>query len=542
MMKNCFFLILLLASCGLNDSKGTVEIPPSKIYGDNDSTLLGLYSNIGKKESNLAPYFCTSLEKDLDELLSQKDKNGDLVYHKANGAPYDIYKDELNIYTTINPTLQEYAEAAIRKHLATDLQPAFTENNASVKRFPFSNTYNGKKVTDETVQNILNRARKNSNRYLTLTKSGNSEKEALKTFDIPTKMKVFSWQGEIDTVLTPNDSILYSKNFIRSSLLSIEPSTGHVKAWVGGIDFDHFSFDHIKQGKRQIGSAIKPFTYVTAFSMGVVEPCTLLDQEKEKYCVDPCDPSGKRWCPEGAPSHTVKSGFYRWSGGTNVSIMSLMGACAGPLTIAKLLERMNIQVPEDQIVPSMCLGTPDMSLFNATAAYATFVNDGNYIVPQTIRRIEDKHGNVIYSSKVISKGVFNEMYSYDVLQMMKLVVESGTSTSLRWHKKWGGITHPTAGKTGTTQGNSDNWFFGMTPNLVTGVWTGAEDKQVRFRSMTWGQGARAALPIYGYYMQSVYADTSLNISTDDFEAPASYDPKRFECADSDQERINPFGI
>jgi len=525
-------IISLIAVClfilGVIDTFSSTEKPSfSLIFADNDSTILGQYSNIGKKEPNLAPYFCASLEYELQNLFSEKDANGEYVYQKKNGDRYNIYSDELRIYTTIDPTLQAYAEEAVRKHLSEDLQPAFTKNNSETKRFPFSNTYNGRKVTDETIENIMKRSRKSSTRYRNMTSAGFSEPEIIKSFKNPQKMQVFSWEKKIDTVMTPNDSIRYYKNIIRSGLVSIEPSTGFVKAWVGGIDYDNFQFDHVKQGKRQIGSCMKPFTYAAAFSMGVAEPCTVWD--KEQYCVDPCDPSGKRWCPSGTPISPVKRSFAYSGGGTTVSIMSRMGACSGPQTIAKQLERMNISIPEDQIVPSMALGTPDMSLLEVTAAYCTFLNDGIFVEPQTIKRIEDKYGNIIYSSQPKIREVYHPMIAYDIVQMMEMVITNGTSTSLRWHEKWGGITQPTAGKTGTTQGNTDMWFFGMTPDLVTGVWTGGEDKQVHFRSMTWGQGARASLPIYGYFMQQVYADSSLNISTEGFPAPVGYDTTRFNC-------------
>jgi penicillin-binding protein 1A len=525
-----FFLAsaFLLGNCSSTVHLKQVESSISQLYADDDSTLLGVYSKVLVKAPNRVPYFQDAVEQDVIELLNQKDANGQYLYHKGNGDTYDLYEDELKIYTTLNPTLQKHAEAAVRKHLSEDLQPAFTENNQTVKRFPFSDTYNGKKVSGATIQNIMNRARKHSSRWKNMESGGYSDDEIEISFNNPVEMSVFSWSGDIDTVMTPNDSIRYYKNIIRSGLVSIEPSTGHIKAWVGGIDYEHFKFDHVKQGKRQIGSCMKPFTYAAAFSMGVAEPCTVFNGDE--YCVDPCDPAGRRWCPRGTPISPVKRSFaYNSSGGTSVSIMSLMGACSGPMTIAEQLKQMNITIPEDQIVPSMCLGTPDMSLFEVVAAYSTFLNEGTYITPQTIRRIEDKNGNVIYSSHPKSRNVYFTTIAYDVLQMMELVVQGGTSTSLKWHKKWGGITHPTAGKTGTTQGNADMWFFGITPDLVTGVWTGGEDKQVRFRSMTWGQGARASLPIYGYYMQQVYADSTLTISTEGFKPPANYDHSRFDC-------------
>lgn len=493
-------------------------------------------------KDGIAPHFRESLRSELKALFAQKDEKGRFKYRKKDGKPYDIYADGLKIYTTINTSMQEHAEYALKRHLKEDLQPAFTQNNKSVKRFPFSDTYNGQKVSDETINGIMSRARKNSDRYKLQKEAGVAEKKILAGFDVPVPMRVFSWNGDIDTIMTPNDSIRYYKNIIRAGLLSIEPATGFVKAWVGGIDFHHFAFDHVKQGKRQVGSTMKPFVYATAMSMGVVKPCTELSPEA--YCVDPCDPSGQRWCPAGTPAKTVAAGLASSSNPTTVAVMSKMGACSGPSTIAKILSRMNIEIPEAQVVPSMCLGTPDMSLFEMVGAQAMFVNGGIYVAPQTVIRIEDRNGNVIYSAEPFQQEVMSPGISFETLKMMKGVVTSGTSTSLRWHQKWGGITHPTAGKTGTTQGNADCWFMGLTPDLVTGVWTGGEDKQVRFRSMLWGQGARAALPIYGYYMQKIYADKTLKISTEDFEQPIGYDPELFSCeneADPNGD-VNPFGI
>lgn len=527
----CMITLSLNHGCSTNhESTIITEQAPSIIYADDGSTILSLYSNVGKKGPNLAPYFCASLEKDLAYIFSQKNEKGTFKYHKKDGTPYNVYTDELKIYTSINPKMQEYAESAVRRHLTEDLQPAFSKNNAEVQSFPFSNTYNGKKVTSKTINNILERAQKSSIRYQTMIKVGVPEQNIQANFDVPAQMKLFSWGGEIDTVLTPNDSILYAKNYIRSSVLSIEPSTGHIKAWVGGIDFDHFPNDCIRESKRQMGSIIKPFIYATAMSMGVIKPCTELSNSS--YCVDPCDSNGKRWCPTGTMSGTYKTSFAQSSGIPTVSVMSRMGACTGPQTIAKLLESMGFEIPENQVVPSMCLGTPDASLFEIVAANAMFVNNGVYISPQTVIRIEDRNGNEIYSAKTVAKPVLNATVAFEVLQLMKGVVQFGTATSLRGNRKWGGIKHPTAAKTGTTQGNSDGWFIGMTPDLVTGIWTGGEDKQIRFRSILWGQGARMCLPIYGYYMQSVYADQNMKISTDDFTPPSSYDPKLFECLDN----------
>lgn len=493
-------------------------------------------------KDGIAPHFRESLRSELKTLFAQKTADGKFKYRKKDGKPYDIYADGLKIYTTINVSLQEHAEYALKRHVKDDLQPAFSKNNATVKRYPFGDTYNGQKVSDETVNGIMRRSRESSGRYQSMELAGVSKKQILASFDVPTPMRVFSWNGDFDTIMTPNDSIRYYKNLIRAGLISIEPSTGFVKAWVGGVDFHHFAFDHVRQGKRQVGSTIKPFVYATAMSMGVVKPCTPLSSEG--YCVEPCDPSGRRWCPAGSPAGTVAAGLAQSSNPTTVAVMSKMGACSGPQTIAKIMALMNIEIPADQVVPSMCLGTPDMSLFEIVGAQAMFVNGGIYIAPQTVIRIEDRNGNVIYSADPYTREVMNPSISFEILKMMKGVVTSGTGTSLRSGAKWGGITYPTAAKTGTTQGNSDCWFMGLTPDLVTGVWTGGEDKQIRFRSMLWGQGARAALPIYGYYMQRVYADPTLKISKGDFEQPIGYDPELFNCGNEHHSGPdhNPFGV
>ncbi|MFT5778375.1 MAG: penicillin-binding protein 1A [Crocinitomicaceae bacterium] len=520
-------VMILFQSCSSTTTIGkTIELPPSIVYAENDTTILGTFSNV-ENQFIIAPYFCASLEKDIKVLLAQKDAKGNYVYHKVDGTPYDLYEDELSIYTTLNPTMQQYAEEAIQKHLMGDLQPAFTKNNAKGKHIPFSDSYNGHRMQTEDIESIMKRAREQSERYQAMAKAGISKEKINARFNERVAMKVFSWEGEIDTILTPNDSILYVKNFIQSSLLSIEPSTGYVKAWVGGINFDHFPFDRVKTNKRPFGSTIKSFMYASAMSMGVIEPCT--EFSGRTYCVEPCEPRGKRWCPSGSAIGNVKSNFAVSRSSISVPVMSLMGACSGPQTLTKILDRMNIVVPYDMVTPSMCLGTPDVSLYENVSAQATFVNNGIYVEPQTVLRITDREGNEIYAAQPNLEEVFNSTVAFEQLKIMKGVIDFGTSTSLKWSPKWGGIKVPTAGITGTTQGNSDGWFIGLTPDLVTGVWSGADEMQVRFRSMSWGQGARMALPVYGYYMQKVYSDSTLKISTKDFIQPNDYDATFFNC-------------
>lgn len=498
-------------------------------------------------KQGMAPYFREAVRKELTALFLEKNENGSWKYQRQDGTPYDIYRDGLKIYTTIDANMQKYAEEAVERHLKEELQVQFDKNNKNLKNFPFTN-----KINDEEVESIMRTARRNSPRYSTLVNQGFSEQEISKNFETSTPMRVFSWKGEIDTMMTPNDSIRYYKSFLHAGLLSIEPQTGFVKAWVGGADINHFAFDHVKQGKRQVGSTIKPFVYGTAMAMGVVKPCTMIPNTA--HCVDLQDAEGNitgRWCPRNsggseAGSVSATTGLAQSMNNITVAVMAKMGGYAGPKTISKLLKQMDINMrPEDE-VPSMCLGIMDLSLFEMVGAQSIFVNNGIYNRPTTILRIEDRNGNVIYNAKPYSKEVLNENVAYETLKMMKQVVSGGTGGSLRGGRSWGGITAPTAGKTGTTQSNSDGWFMGLTPELVTGVWVGAEDRSVRFKTMEWGQGARMALPIYGYYMQKVYKDPVIGLSTTDFEVPASYDPAMFSCSGDDNisplENENPFGI
>jgi len=490
------------------------------------------YQVVDHKEG-LAPYYRESLRAELTTLFAEKDESGDLIYKKENGDPYNIYKDGLKIYTSINIDLQTYAEEAVERHLSEDLQPQFDKNNRNLKLYPFSpHQY----VNEESVAGNMSRARKNCDRYKTMADHGVSVQEIEASFDIPVGMKVFSWKGDIDTILTPNDSIRYYKTILRAGLLSIEPSTGFIKAWVGGADFKHFAYDHVRQGTRQVGSTIKPFVYSTALLMGVVKTDTKFEVGTS-YCVDTYGDNGElnnRWCPRGevktknGASPTVSWGLANSNNPVTVAVMSKMGGYSGPKTISKLLKDLQIDLrPEDE-VPSMCLGVMDLSLHDMVPAQAMFVNQGIYVEPSSVLRIEDRNGNVIYSADPYSKEVLNSGVAYTTLKMMKGVVDYGTGGSLRsgW-RKWGGITAPMAGKTGTTQDNSDGWFMGLTPDLVTGVWVGAEDRYVRFRSMEWGQGARMALPIYGYYMQKAYANKKLKLSTEDFVEPMGYDAKLY---------------
>jgi penicillin-binding protein 1A len=505
------------------------------------------YQEVDHKQGS-APYFREAVRKELTSILMEKTSDGTWKYHRQDGSPYDIYRDGLKIYTTVDANLQAHAEAAVERHLKENLQSAFDDNNKRVRNFPFSND-----LSDAEAESIMRTARLNSPRYAALSSAGLSDAEIVANFNTPTAMRVFSWKGDKDTTMSPNDSIRYYKSFLHAGLISIEPQTGFVKAWVGGANFRHFAFDHVRQGKRQVGSTIKPFVYATAMAMGVVKPCT--EFANTSYCVDLQDADGNidgRWCPKNAGGSdagvvSASTGLAQSMNNITVAVMARMGGYSGPKTISKMLAEMDIHLTPEQEVPSLCLGIMDLSLYELVGAQCIFANNGIFNRPTTILRVEDRNGNVIYNAKSYSKEVLDESVAYETLQMMKKVVTQGTAGSLRGGQSWGNVLAPTAGKTGTTQSNSDGWFVGLTPDLVTGVWVGAEDRGVRFRSMNWGQGARMALPMYGYYMQKVYKDPVVALSTLDFSRPESYNASQFACSGGDyiavpEEEENPFGI
>ena len=489
------------------------------------------YRSLDHKEG-MAPYFRKELRTEVQSILLSKKADGTFKYLREDGNPYDIDADGLRIYTTLNPTMQRYAEYAVERHIKEELQPQFDINNRGLKNYPFSNS-----IDPKIVEEIMTSARHNSDRYKKLVALGLSESDINKEFNVPVEMSVFGWNGERDTVMSPNDSIRYYKAFLHAGLVSMDPTTGFVKAWVGGVNFKHFGYDHVRQGKRQVGSTIKPFVYAAALSMKVVNPCTGFSADE--YCLDLVDHNTNKvvgqYCPAGPAAPSVRDGLAQSSNKVTVAVMGRMGAfnpvqkTGGPYQIEKLLKKMEINLHPNDVVPSMCLGSMDLSLLQMVAAQCVFPNNGIYVRPTFIERITDRNGKVIYSATEHREQALNATVAYEMLQMMKGVINFGTGGSLRGGRSWGGITAPTAGKTGTTQNNSDGWFVGITPELVTGVWVGAEDRAVRFRTMTWGQGGRMALPIYGYYMQRVYKDPIIALSTRDFDQPTDYDPSVYDC-------------
>ena len=523
-----------------NSEKGN-EALRSKITREEYNKLIQTpivvrYRSLDHKEG-MAPYFRKELRTEVQSILLSKKADGTFKYLREDGNPYDIDADGLKIYTTLNPTMQRYAEQAVERHINEELQPQFDLNNKGLKNYPFSNS-----IKQEVVEQIMTSARHNSDRYKKLVALGLSEAEINKEFNVPVEMTVFSLKGERDTVMSPNDSIRYYKAFLHAGMVSIDPRTGFVKAWVGGINFKHFGYDHVRQGKRQVGSTIKPFVYAAALSMKVVNPCTGFSADE--YCLDLVDHNTNKvvgqYCPAGPAAPTVRDGLAQSSNKVTVAVMGRMGnfnpvqKTGGPYQIEKLLKKMEINLHPNDVVPSMCLGSMDLSLLQMVAAQCVFPNNGIYIRPTFIERITDRNGKVIYSATEHREQALNATVAYEMLKMMKGVVNFGTAGSLRGGRSWGGISAPTAGKTGTTQNNSDGWFVGITPELVTGVWVGAEDRAVRFKSMTWGQGGRMALPIYGYYMQKVYKDPGIALSTRDFDPPADYDPSVYDCTAAPQ--------
>jgi len=500
--------------------------------------LICKYQEVDHKRG-VAQYFREGLRKELTNLFSEKNSDGSLKYKNPDGMSWDIYRDGLKIYTTIDANMQQHAEDAMARHLSETLQPQFDQNNRHLRNYPFSND-----LTDAEAESLMSSARRNSPRYLSLVDAGVTESEIKKVFNTPVSMRVFTWNGdkstgfvkEKDTTISPNDSIRYYKSFLHSGLMSIEPQTGFVKAWVGGVNIDHFAYDHVRQGRRQVGSTMKPFVYASAIAMGVVKPCTLFPDVA--HCVDLIDPEGNidgKWCPKNSGNLSggmcsVSKGLALSKNNITVAVMQAMGGKAGPQTIAKTMENMDIKLNKNDIVPSMCLGSMDLSLYEMVSAQATFANHGVFVKPTTILRIEDRNGNVIFSAKTESKEVLSEDVAYTMIKMMEGVVQGGTGSRLRGGASYGNILAPTAGKTGTTQNNSDGWFMGLTPELVTGVWVGAEDRGVRFKSTDQGQGARTAMPIYGYYMQQVYKDPKIGISTTEFEKPKNYNEQINGCA------------
>ena len=425
---------------------------------------------------------------------------------RADGKPYNIYRDGLRIYTTIDSRMQHYAEEAVKEFMGEELQPMFYKHWKGQKNAPFSN------VTADEIDHILETSMKRTDRYRILKNEGMPLDSIKAEFDRPVPMTIFSWNGPIDTVMSPMDSIRYYKWFLQASLISIESHTGHVKAYVGGLDYRFFKYDHVTQARRQVGSTFKPFLYSLAMQEGEYTPCTRIPNIKYNIQLE----DGKVWSPGNSGGRVGEEVTLKWAlAQSNNWISAYLMNQFGPNAVIAQARRMGVESPIDA-VPAICLGVCDLKLIEMVGAMSTFANQGVYIKPMFITRIEDKNGNVIQRFSSEESEAMSELTAYKMVELMKGVVQSGTGIRLR---SYYGFNNPVAGKTGTTQKNSDGYFMGITPDLTTGVWVGAEDRSVHFRSTKLGQGSHTALPIWAIYMKKVYGDKSLNISKGDFTKP-----------------------
>jgi len=466
----------------------------------------------------------------LREVLRQSLDSWAQTRKKPNGENYNIYSDGLKIYTTIDSRMQDHAEAAVAEHLGLDLQPAFFDHWRGVPNAPF-----GSDLTTEDVQRLMNNSMRRSERFRKLRQAEVPEDSIRQIFNTPVAMRVFSWKGEIDTIMTPMDSIRYYKFFLNTGLMSVEPQTGHVKAYVGGIDFKHFKFDHVTQSRRQVGSTFKPFLYTLAMMEGEYGPCTEVPNTPVSFELG----DGTVWTPRNSSDEREgEMVTLKWALANSINYVSaFLIKRYTPHALIRLVNNMGINQPMDA-VPAISLGTPDLSVYDMVGAMATYANKGIYIKPSFITHIEDNTGNLIESFIPEQNEAMNEQAAYLMLELMKGVVESGTGIRLRLKYN---LMNPIAGKTGTTQNHSDGWFMGITPDLVTGVWVGAEDRGIRFRNISLGQGANMSLPIWALYMQRLYEDESIEISQGDFEPPLT--PVNFETnCEEIQRTTNPGEI
>ncbi|NJM14068.1 MAG: hypothetical protein HC896_00555 [Bacteroidales bacterium] len=422
---------------------------------------------------------------------------------KPDGTPYNLYKDGIKIYTTINYDMQRYAEWAMQEHLKNELQPAFYANKKGDKNAPFS-----KKLTREERSMIIDQAIRRSERYRTMRQNGVSIDSIYKSFRQPAEMRMFTWNSEVDTVMTPIDSIIYYKFFLHAGLMSVEPTTGHVKAYVGGINSKHFQYDHVKLAKRQAGSTFKPFLYILAMQEGMspchkvpVVPQTFIDHDTIWIPNTTCRPEliGTR--------KTLKWGLANSENYISAWLLKQFN----PASIVEIAHRMGIESQVDA-VPSMIYGVADVNVYEMVSAFSSFANKGVNAKPIFVSRIEDRYGNVLATFTTEKREAISEETAYLMLNLLEGVINRGSGIWLRTRY---GFTAQIAGKTGTTQNHSDGWFIGVTPKLVTGIWVGAEDRSVHFDNLAQGQGAHMALPIWGLYMDRVYNDSSLNITQAD---------------------------
>ncbi len=457
---------------------------------------------------NMVRYHQDSINWENDPLYGWCNKN-----RRKDGQPYNIYTDGLRVYTTIDSHMQEYAEQAVYRHVVKVLQPAFNREQRGKTNAPYSGN-----LTAEQVRKILMRSVRQCERYRVLKEAGTSEADIMKSFNTKTEMTVFTYRGEVDTVMTPLDSIRYYKTFLRCGFMSMCPQNGAVKAYVGGLNFTHFAYDMCMEGRRQVGSTIKPFLYSLAMENGF-SPCDLAPNVQQTYMV-----AGQPWTPRNGSRArygemvTLKWGLQQSNNWISAYLMSKLN----PQAFVTLLREYGINNPEIHPSMALCLGPCDITVAEMVSAYTTFVNHGIRTAPLLVTRIEDSEGNVVARFRPRMNEVISEESANKMLYMLKAVVDGGTGGRLRYKFN---LTGEIGGKTGTTNNNSDAWFIGLTPTLVSGCWVGGDDRDIHFSTMQMGQGAAGALPVWAYFMQRVYADPRLDCSPSaTFDLPPGYNP------------------
>ena len=483
-----------------------------------------LHTRTGDRTTGVGPYFRDMLRRTMS---AQKPKRSayptredyqvdsllwadDPVYgwlnknSKSDGTPYDLDRDGLRIYTTINYKMQRYAEEAIAEHLGKDLQKAFFRELKNRKNAPFMAD------TDKSViETTLKQARRWSDRTRMMKASGYTDAEIEKSFSEPVSMRVFTWEspGYRDTLMTPNDSIRYYKSFFRAAFMAIEPHTGHVKAYVGGPDYRYFKYDNVRQGKRQVGSTVKPFIYTLAMESGMT-PCDPVLNSPVVIVVN----GDETWTPQDTHADDTMVDLTWGLAHSSNSVSAYLMKQLGPVSMVSQMRKMGIGGFIDPVV-SLCVGAADLSVYDMVTAYNTYPSGGTYTNPLFVTRIEDSDGNILGQFSDRGREALSQKATAEMIQMMEAVTgPGGTGYRLRFRY---GLKGEIAGKTGTTNDNSDGWFIGYTPSITAGVWVGAEDRYVHFANNNLGQGANMALPIWGLWMQKVLKDGTLGISEAD---------------------------
>jgi len=457
---------------------------------------------------NMAKFVTDSINWETDPLFGWCNKN-----KKRDGGNYNIYTDGLKVYTTIDSRMQEYAEKAAYQHVVKYLQPAFDKEMASKKNAPYSSN-----LTAAQVEQILNRSIRQCERYRVLKESGATADEIYRSFRTKTKMSVFTYHGEVDTTMTPLDSIKYYKSFLRTGFVSMCPQNGYVKAYVGGLNYEHFAYDMVMEGRRQVGSTIKPYLYSLAMENGFT-PCDEAPNVQQTYIV-----AGQAWTPRNSSKArygemvTLKWGLQQSNNWISAYLMSKLN----PRAFVDLLREYGIRNPDIHPSMALCLGPCDISVGEMASAYTAFVNHGIRAACMFVTKIEDSEGNVIAQFQPRLNEVISEESAHKMIYMLRNVVDGGTASRLRFKYN---LTGQLAGKTGTTNNNSDAWFVGLTPTLVNACWVGGDDRDIHFNSMAMGQGASGALPIFALYMQQVYQNSRLGYRQDEiFDIPADFNP------------------